>query len=256
MSATQWSTILKMPFRFNLNDGQIEEAEGTYYANCLGGSLELEKPRSLMIFIYPDRIFLESFRITIHYSSMTEVQLIDPRNEGDSEKVGWGIVALPLAAWGLIKKLKCGATIIKYLENGQSKSLILDFGKNFRYAHRLIYDRMIKFQLLINSDKPAIRISVHVKAQQVIIGNVQNFLLYVYDKRSNYVLQNVKISGELFCPTGSLARFENDVTDKEGCLSYSWEISKNTRKGFYTAKFSGEFAGFKNDSTSVSFEVI
>ena len=64
------------------------------------------------------------------------------------------------------------------------------------------------------------------------------------------------ISGELLCPTGGLARFENDVTDNEGCLSYSWEISKNTQKGFYTGIFSGEFAGFKNDSTSVSFEVI
>ena len=256
MSAIQWSTILKMPFGFNHNDGQIEEAEGTYYANCLGGSLELEKPQSLLIFIYPDRIFLESFRITIHYSSMTEVQLIDPRNEGDSEKVGWGVVALPLVAWGLIKKLKCEPTIIKYLVNGQSKSLILDFGKNFRYAHRLIYDRMIKFRPLIKSDKPAMCISVQLRTLQVSMGNVQNFLLNVRDKKSNEVLQNVKITGEVFYPTGGLARFEDDVTDKEGCLSYSWEISQNIRKGIYTAKFSGEAAGFENGSTSISFEVI
>jgi len=256
MSAIQWSTILKMPFGFNHNDGQIEEAEGTYYANCLGGSLELEKPQSLLIFIYPDRIFLESFRITIHYSSMTEVQLIDPRNEGDSEKVGWGVVALPLVAWGLIKKLKCEPTIIKYLVNGQSKSLILDFGKNFRYAHRLIYDRMIKFRPLIKSDKPTMCISVRLRTLQVSMGNVQNFLLNVRDKKSNEVLQNVKITGEVFYPTGGLARFEDDVTDKEGCLSYSWEISQNIRKGIYTAKFSGEAAGFENGSTSISFEVI
>src|SRR6476659_11246007 len=256
MSAIQWSTILKMPFGFNHNDGQIEEAEGTYYANCLGGSLELEKPQSLLIFIYPDRIFLESFRITIHYSSMIEVQLIDPRNEGDSEKVGWGVVALPLVAWSLIKKLKCEPTIIKYLENGQIKSLILDFGKNFRYAHRLIYDRMIKFQPLINSDKPAMCISVKLRTLQVSMGNVQNFLLDVRDKKSNEVLQNVKITGEVFYPTGGLARFEDDVTDKEGFLSYSWEISPNIRKGIYTAKFSGEAAGFNSGSTSISFEVI
>jgi hypothetical protein len=124
---THWSTILKMSFGFNHDDEQIEEAEGTYYAKCLGGSLELGQPQSLLIFIYPDRIFLDRFRITIHYSSMTEVQMIDPRNEGDSEKVSWGVVALPLVAWNLIKKLKCGATVIKYLESGHIKSLILDF---------------------------------------------------------------------------------------------------------------------------------
>lgn len=252
--ATHGSTILKMSFGFNHE--QIEEAEGTYYAKCLGGSLELGHPESLLIFIYPDRIFLDHFRITIHYSSMTDVQMIDPHNEGDSEKVSWGVVALPLVAWSLIKKLKCGATIIKYLESGQSKSLILDFGKNFRYAHRLIYDRMIKFRPLIKSDKPTMCISVQLRTLQVSMGNVQNFLLNVRDKKSNEVLQNVKITGEVFYPTGGLARFEDDVTDKEGFLSYSWEISPNIRKGIYTAKFSGEAAGFKSGSTSISFEVI
>jgi hypothetical protein len=187
---------------------------------------------------------------------MTEVQMIDPRNEGDSEKVSWGVVALPLVAWSLIKKLKCGATVIKYLESGQSKSLILDFGKNFRYAHRLIYDRMIKFRPLIKSDKPAMCISVQLRTLQVSMGNVQNFLLNVRDKKSNEVLQNVKITGEVFYPTGGLARFEDDVTDKEGCLSYSWEISQNIQKGIYTAKFLGEAAGFENGSKSISFEVI
>ncbi|MDQ5869271.1 MAG: hypothetical protein M3530_06035, partial [Thermoproteota archaeon] len=73
---------MKMPFGFNHKEEQSEEAEGTYYAKCLGGSLEIEQPQNLLIFIYPDRIFLERFRITIHYSSMTEVQLIDPRNAG------------------------------------------------------------------------------------------------------------------------------------------------------------------------------
>lgn len=251
---THGTTILKMSFGFNQE--QIEEAEGTYYAKCLGGSLELRQPQSLLIFIYPDRIFLDRFRITIHYSSMTEVQMIDPHNEGDSEKVSWGVVALPLVAWSLIKKLKCGATIIKYLESGQSKSLILDFGKNFTYAHRLIYDRMIKFRPLIKSDKPTMCISVQLRTLQVSKGNVQNFLLNVRDKKSNEALQDVKITGEVFYPTGGLARFEDDVTDKEGFLSYTWEISQNIPKGIYTAKFSGEAAEFKNDSTSISFEVI
>jgi hypothetical protein len=256
MTAAHWSTILKMSPGFNHEDEQIEEAEGTYCAKCLGGSLELVQPQSLLIFIYPDRIFLDRFKITVPYSSMTEVQMVDPRNEGDSEKVSWGVVALPLVAWGLIKKSKCGATIIKYLESGQSKSLILDFEKNFRYAHRLIYDRMIKFRLLIKSDKPAMGISVQLRTLQVSVGNVQNFLLNVRDNKSNQVLQNVKITGGVFYPTGGLARFEDDVTDKEGCLSYSWEISQKIRKGIYTAKFSGEAAGFKNGSTSISFEVI
>ncbi|MGB8158687.1 MAG: hypothetical protein WCE93_00905, partial [Nitrososphaeraceae archaeon] len=67
---------------------------------------------------------------------------------------------------------------------------------------------------------------------------------------------NVKITGEVFYPTGGLARFEDDVTDKEGCLSYSWRISQNIQKGIYTAKFSGEAAGFENGSKSISFEVI
>ena len=99
-------------------------------------------------------------------------------------------------------------------------------------------------------------ISVKLRTLQVSMGDVQKFLLNVRDKKSNEVLQNVKITGEVFYPTGGLARFEDDVTDKEGFLSYSWEISQNIRKGIYTAKFSGEAAGFKNGSTSISFEVI
>ena len=51
MMTTHWSTILKMSFGFNHDDEQIEEAEGTYYAKCLGGSLELGQPQSLLIFI-------------------------------------------------------------------------------------------------------------------------------------------------------------------------------------------------------------
>jgi hypothetical protein len=73
-----------------------------------GGTTNLEKARNGLVYIYPDRIYIEQIRTTIPYSSMTNVETTDQRKAVDWEKVSWGVVALPLVAWGVIKKMKRG----------------------------------------------------------------------------------------------------------------------------------------------------
>ena len=52
-----------------------------------------------------------------------------------------------------------------------------------------------------------------------------------------------------------MARFEEDVTDKKGQLSYSWDVPENSEKGTYKARFSGAIEGYRNSSASINFEV-
>ena len=83
-----------------------EEAEWTYYAKYLGGTTNLEKPQNGLVYIYPDRIYIEQIRTTIPYSSMSNVETTDERKAVDWQKASWGVVVLPLVAWGFIKKMK------------------------------------------------------------------------------------------------------------------------------------------------------
>ena len=229
----------------SIDTNKGEKAEGTYYAKCLGGTINLEKPRNGLVYIYPDRIYIEQIRTTIPYSSMSNVETME----------SWGIVVLPLVAWGFVKKMKRGGTIIRYFDAGVSKFVILDFGTNFQYAHPLIQERMIRSQKIIKSDKATILISVQVSNPQVQIGQSQKFVLKTQDEKSNEILENVKITGEIFYPSGSVARFEEDVTDKKGQLSYSWEVPENFEKGTYEARFSGAIEGYRSCSASINFEV-
>lgn len=243
---------MKFPFG---PDQPGEKAEGTYYAKCLGGTTILEKPRSGLVFFYPDRIYIEQIRTTIPYSSMTNVETTDERKAVDWEKMSWGVVALPLVAWGFVKKMKRGGTIIRYLDAGISKFVILDFGVNFQYAHPLIHERMTKFQQVIKSDKATILISIQVSSPQIGTGKTQKSLLKTQDDKSNEILENVKINGEILYPSGGIARFEEDITDKNGELSYSWNIPANSEEGTYTARFSGAIEGYRVSSASVNFEI-
>ena len=52
--------------------------------------------------------------------------------------------------------------------------------------------------------------------------------------------------------SGGLARFEGDVTDKKGQLSYSWDVPKNSEKGTYEAKI---LAIFSSNWCSLRYDV-
>ena len=131
----------------------------------------------------------------------------------------------------------------------------MDFGANFQYAHPLIQERMIRSQQVIKSDKATILISIQVCSPQIGTGQSQKFLLKTQDEKSNEILENVKITGEVLYPSGGVARFEEDVTDKKGLLSYSWEVPENSEKGTYEARFLGAIEGYRNSSASIDFEV-
>ena len=184
---------------------------------------------------------------------MSNVETTDERKAVDWQKASWGVVVLPLVAWGFIKKMKRGGTIIRYLDAGVSKFVILDFGANFQYAHPLIQERMIRSQQVIKSDKATILISIQVCSPQIGTGQSQKFLLKTQDEKSNEILENVKITGEVLYPSGGVARFEEDVTDKKGQLSYSWEVPENSEKGTYKARFLGAIEGYRNSSVVNKF---
>ena len=133
---------------------------------------------------------------------MTNVETTDERKAVDWQKVSWGVVALPLVAWGVIKKMKRGGTIIRYLDSGISKFVILDFGTNFQYAHPLIQERMIRSQQVIKSDKATILITIQVSSSQIETSQSQKFLLKTQDEKANEILENVKITGEILYPSG------------------------------------------------------
>ena len=87
-------------------------------------------------------------------------------------------------------------TIIRYLDTGVSKFVILDFGTNFHMLNALIQERMIKSQQVIKSDKATILISIQVKKDENRNRSISEVFLKTQDEKSNEILENVKITGE------------------------------------------------------------
>jgi hypothetical protein len=105
---------------------------------------------------------------------------------------------------------------------------------------------MIRSQKVIKSDKATFLISIQVSSPQLGTSQSQKFLLKTQDEKTNEILENVTITGEVLYPSGGLARFEEDVRDKKGQLSYSSDVPENSEKGTYEARFSGAIEGYRN----------
>ena len=57
-------------------------------------------------------------------------------------------------------------------------------------------------------------------------------------------------------PNGTPARLEQDVTDENGQISYTWAIPNNSESGIYTVTLDTVANGYRPSVTKIKFQVI
>jgi 5-hydroxyisourate hydrolase-like protein (transthyretin family) len=162
-----------------------------------------------------------------------------------------------------------------YIDNGGTnirRSLILDFEDNLKYVYPLLFERMAKsrpFQtattssisnnsdLIIRSERPSLLLSVEVVSPTITAGKQQKqkIVVGVSNDKSNEKVIGARISGEIVYPSGSRVLLEEDTTDSDGRVSYSWTINNNSELGIYRVNLYSSASGYRTSTTKATFEV-
>lgn len=84
----------------------------------------------------------------------------------------------------------------------------------------------------------------------------QNIKLTVLVGKTNEKVLSAKVSGEVVSPTGISGRLEEDITDNNGQISYTWRISDTFELGIHTVNLDIIATGYRPSITRNTFEVI
>jgi hypothetical protein len=68
----------------------------------------------------------------------------------------------------------------------------------------------------------------------LVEGRSRIFKLTVLVGKTNEKVSRAKVSGEVVSPTGISGRLEEDITDNNGQISYTWRISGTFELGIHT----------------------
>jgi hypothetical protein len=110
-----------------------------------------------------------------------------------------------------------------------------------------------KYRDSIKSDKPELDVYLQVAQNPIFTGNDQEINIVVYNK--NYrdkKIFDAKVTGMVTYPSGRFVSLEDDNTNKEGQLSYSWKIGIEIGK--YTIDLNIEATDYRSKSVTESFE--
>ena len=83
----------------------------------------------------------------------------------------------------------------------------------------------VKCQKCGIADKPSLLLSAEVGSAAISLGNQQKLVVNVLDEKSNEKVNGAKVKGEIVYPSGSHALLEEDTSDNDGRVSYSWKIT-------------------------------
>jgi len=259
-----------MPFGLGRkkDDSQTKEKpEILYYAKYVGGLKKFPKEEHSVVLIFPDRIEINPLELKISYSSIAEIEKLEGGKKISSDRlIALGFLTGPGAIAGLFWKKQHLYTVLHYNDRIDSNSLILDFGDNAKYAHPLIFERMVRsrrpFQaaastsdFTIKSDKPSLILSIDVRNPIIAPGNEQKITVNVSDQKSDEKVIEARVNGEILYPSGSRVTLEEDTTDNNGQISYSWKMNDNTELGRYSITLHVVASGYKTSSATTTFDV-
>jgi hypothetical protein len=259
-----------MPFDLGRkkDDSQTKEKpEILYYAKYVGGLKKFPKEEHSVVLIFPDRIEVNPFGLKIPYSTIDDIEKLNGGKKISSDRlIALGILTGPGATAGLFWKKEHLYTVLHYNDGIDSNSLILDFGDNLKYAHPLIFERMVRsrrsFQaaanssdFMIKSDKPLLILSIDVRNPIIAPGNEQKITVNISDQESDEKVIEAKVNGEILYPSGLRVTLEEDTTDSNGQISYSWKMNDNSELGRYGVTLHVVASGYRPSSATMTFEV-
>ena len=97
--------------------------------------------------------------------------------------------------------------------------------------------------------------SVEVRNPVITPGNQQKIIVNVSDEKSNQKVVGAKVNGEITYPSGSRVLLEEDTSDNNGQISYSWEITNDYKRGNYNVILRATASGYKLSTITTTFEV-
>lgn len=118
---------------------------GHYNAKYMGGHTEHPSPSWTGVFLYQDKIILQSLALDIPYSSIIKIQ-----NANKEEIAGFLFIG-PIGTWW---KKNHRYTVIQYQNDIDTQTIVIDFEKNIDSAQPIIYKRMKRFKQVNEENRP------------------------------------------------------------------------------------------------------
>lgn len=123
------------------------ECKGYAMIAYVGGHKAWPKPVNTMIFVYDDRMEIgpsqEKTVLAIPYSDMISMENMDEKKISAERVVGLGLVFVPLAIVGAVWKKRHIYTVIRYKEELDEQTIVLDFEGNIEKFQPFIYRKML-----------------------------------------------------------------------------------------------------------------
>jgi hypothetical protein len=118
---------------------------GHYKAKYMGGHTEHPSPSMTRVFLYQDKIILQSLALDIPYSSIINIQNLD------EEEISGYLFIGPIGTWW---KKNHRYTVIEYQNDTDTQTIVIDFEKNIDSAQPIIYKCMKRFKQVDEGNRP------------------------------------------------------------------------------------------------------
>jgi hypothetical protein len=122
----------------NISFGLEYNVKATY----IGGHRAFPKQKHTKVKVYGDGIELEALKLTVPYSSMTNIENMDDKKISAIRVVALGVI-------GVLWKKKVVYTVIQYNDGVDEQTIMLDFGKEIDKIQPLIYQKMLVAKKLV-----------------------------------------------------------------------------------------------------------
>jgi hypothetical protein len=133
---------MNVPWPANNNNAVLL---GHYNAKYMGGHTEHPTPSLTGVFLYQDKIVLQSIALEIQYSSIIKIE-----NASKEEIAGFLFIG-PIGTWW---KKNHRYTVIQYKNDIDTQTIVIDFEKNIDSAQPIIYKRMKRFKQASEENHP------------------------------------------------------------------------------------------------------
>jgi len=134
----------------SVGDNLSNECKGYARIYYVGGHKAWPKSVNTMIFVYDDRIELgakqETPALTILYANIKNIENMDEQKISAERVIGLGLVFVPLAIVGAVWKKRHIYTVIRYKDELDDQTVVLDFEDNIDKFQPFIYRKMLELR--------------------------------------------------------------------------------------------------------------
>jgi hypothetical protein len=107
-----------------------------------------------------------------------------------------------------------------------------------------------------SSSNNRLGIEIDVSKNPIVRGNTQSFTIKVSDRNAGGPVQGAQVEASVKYAGPHTERFDSQITDNSGSLTFSWPIGGNSNPGIFTITADVSKDGYGSTTEKASFEVI